>query len=147
METNALAAQALLTLRALLRNSHPEQTLSDMQRGEKLALLLLEEAGGRMLPGELTQAMATSTARTAALLKSLEAKGLVVRQQDTADRRRMPACLTPQGAAELHRHLSVLLQQTQAVFAALGEADSRELVRLLERLREICAPLANPALL
>lgn len=57
------------------------------------------------------------------------------------------ACLTPQGAAELHRHLSVLLQQTQAVFAALGEADSRELVRLLERLREIRAPLANPALL
>lgn len=45
METNALAAQALLTLRALIRNSHPERMLSDMQRGEKLALLLLEEAG------------------------------------------------------------------------------------------------------
>lgn len=146
METNALAAQALQVFRALIRDTHPERALTDMQQGEKLALVLLEEAGGRMLPGELSQAMGTSTARTAALLRSLEAKGLVTRQQDTADRRRMPACLTPLGTAELRRHMSALMQQTQAVFAALGEADSRELVRLLGRLREICPSLSTATL-
>ena len=146
METNALAAQALQVFRALIRDTHPERALTDMQQGEKLALVLLEEAGGRMLPGELSQAMGTSTARTAALLRSLEARGLVTRQQDTADRRRMPACLTPLGTAELRRHMSALMQQTQAVFAALGEADSRELVRLLGRLREICSSLSTATL-
>ena len=136
METNALAAQALQVFRALIRDTRPERALTDMQQGEKLALVLLEEAGGRMLPGELSQAMGTSTAR----------KGLVTRQQDTADRRRMPACLTPSGTAELRRHMSALMQQTQAVFAALGEADSRELVRLLGRLREICPSLSTATL-
>ena len=37
-------------------------------------------------------------------------------------------------------------QETQAVFAALGEADSRELVRLLGRLREICPSLSTATL-
>lgn len=146
METNALAAQALQVFRALIQDTRPERALTDMQQGEKLALVLLEEAGGRMLPGELSQAMGTSTARTAALLRSLEAKGLVTRQQDTADRpahARLPDAVGHRRTAPAYVRSDAA---DAAVFAALGEADSRELVRLLGRLREICPSLSTATL-
>ena len=58
----------------------PEQRkLSDFPKGENFILNYLTDREGPVLPSELSGAMQASTARVAAALNSLEAKGEITR--------------------------------------------------------------------
>ena len=114
-----------------------QRKLSDFPKGETFILNYLTDREGPVLPSELSGAIQASTARVAAALNSLEAKGEVIRRPDSADRRRTLVILTPLGREQVlqrrravHRHFEKLLQ-------LLGERDTAELFRLLDRIYEI----------
>lgn len=74
-----------------------QQTVSKAAAGECYLVCYLREHEGRASPGKLAAASGRSTARIAAALNSLEAKGLVTRQTCGEDRRKVQVLLTPAG--------------------------------------------------
>ena len=116
----------------------PEQRkLSDFPKGETFILNYLTDREGPVLPSELSGAMQASTARVAAALNSLEAKGEIIRQTDSADRRRTLVTLTPLGREKVLQRRRAVHRYIQEMLRSLGEEDTTEFLRLLDRLRQI----------
>lgn len=84
----------------------------------------------------------SGTTRTAisSALNTLERAGLVARVRDTADRRLVRVELTEQGRARLHDGMRDQAERERCWFAALGPADRRRLIGLLETLADQRVP-------
>lgn len=104
--------------------------------GEMLVLGFLYQHG-QTTPGELSKAMHVSTARTAATLNSLEKKGLITRTPSSVDRRKTEINCTDLGVEVFSKGTAFLEQRIARFLELLGEADSRELIRILNRIIEI----------
>jgi DNA-binding MarR family transcriptional regulator len=104
--------------------------------GEKFVLRYLDEKSGA-LPGEISDAIGITTARVAATLNSLESKGLVTREIDKEDRRKIIVTITPKGKEVSSLQNKEHIDHFARVFERLGEADAREYVRLITRVTEI----------
>ena len=102
-------------------------------QGEDGALLCLRACERPMLSGELVERLGLTTGRVANILRQLEDKGLVRRVQDLGDRRRVHVSLTDEGAARADERYAALVRAHQRLLDGLGEADSREAVRLMRR--------------
>ncbi|WP_179394823.1 MarR family winged helix-turn-helix transcriptional regulator [Lacticaseibacillus absianus] len=93
-------------------------------------------AGHELAVSEIAQRRGVTRAAISRQIKVLITRGMVVQERQMGDRRRLPLALTPAGAAVTAR----LNQQIEARFAywveLLGEADARELLRLMERVGE-----------
>lgn len=129
----------------LMEATHPKDKrppLNEMKKQERvrdMTLRYLYENGGSANPKELAEFFAVSSARVTKVLGSLEECGFVLRESDSADRRRVTVRLTPAGEthvldldAEFRRRLAKLLGQ-------LGERDAEEMVRLTVRVMEVLA--------
>ena len=78
MDYSALAAE-LLSFRTALHHLPAVRGLDEMSGGEYFVLHFLLRHGGTAGPSELSRSLYASSARIAALLKHLEAKGWIVR--------------------------------------------------------------------
>ncbi len=116
-----------LTERAALRTP-------DMPRLTALALNAVEERDRPSL-GELARALRITPATASRLCGRLEATGLLTKQTDSRDHRRLVLALTPQGRERLHTHRT---QSLHAVATALRLPAGRHapLLRALAILRE-----------
>ena len=85
-------------------------------------------------PSDLMAFSDTSSAHVAQTLRSLEAKGEVVRAMDPHDRRRTLVLLTDTGRARVEEAWEGAMQHIQESLMFLGEGDARSLVRIMERL-------------
>lgn len=85
-------------------------------------------------PGEISEALQVSTARTAAILNSLEKKGFITRTPSATDRRKSDIRSTERGIAVLEHGFALMEQRVSQVLELLGEEDSRELIRILNRM-------------
>ena len=106
-------------------------------KGEGFVLHVLAHMDGAALPGQLCDATHTSSARVAATLGSLEQKGYVTREIDSADRRRVLVRLTDEGRHAWEDMHDAMRCQLAELLRALGEDDTQELLRLIARLAEI----------
>ena len=106
-------------------------------KGEAFVLHTLSQRDGAALPGQLRSATCTSSARVAATLGSLEQKGYVTREIDPADRRRILVRLTDEGRRAWENMHGMMRGRLEGTLRALGEDDTRELLRLAARLKEI----------
>lgn len=88
------------------------------------------------LPSELSRSLYASSARIAALLKHLEAKGWIVRTPDADDERRVDVVLTEAGAACIRERLSAVLDEVSGLLSALSPEEAVEYVRLQRKLLE-----------
>ena len=89
-------------------------------------------------PGTLAAATMVTSGTTTARLDKLEARGLVQRRTDPADRRSVIVRLTEQGRTVVDDALGALLQRERALLSALADADQRRLAGLL---RAVLVPL------
>lgn len=64
----------------------------------------------------------------------LEAKGLIARDTDAADRRAKPLNLTPRGRALLNDVVPLFTARQQAMFAALDDREAAEFDRLMTKI-------------
>ena len=99
-------------------------------------LRILRGAGKAGLPTlEIGARMIERTPGITRLLDRLEQKGLIVRERSQEDRRQVIARITDAGA-DLVRSLDRPLQAVERqVFGDLSDADLRELIRVLDRVR------------
>lgn len=114
-----------------------QRKISEFPKGEMFILNYLVDRDIPVPPSELSTAMQASTARVAAALNSLESKGEVIRQADSTDRRRTLVILTPKGREMILERRQALHRHIEQILRSLGEKDTVELIRLLDRLREI----------
>lgn len=71
------------------------------------------------------------------LLNSLEKKGYIMRDIDTADRRKISVILTPAGRETMNRMKEYFDKVLSETISRLGEKDARQMVVLFNRLVDI----------
>jgi DNA-binding MarR family transcriptional regulator len=136
MDYSTLADMLLKKTMVLLR-SHSHKKIGEFAEGEMFILKHLSFKKEKALPSDLSAAMNTSSSRIAAILNSLERKGLISREIDETDRRRILVGLTPAGQQLLQEKQKMLHDNMECLLRRLGEHDAAEVLRLLDRFIEI----------
>lgn len=116
-----------------LHNSHKENQIQMTLKGELFVLFILDSRGDKALPGELAEIADVSTARIAAILKSIEKKGLLKREIDAADRRKILVTLTPEGITYCQKKKDEIYAYWKKLMDALGEEDVQNSIRIMKK--------------
>lgn len=119
----------------------PPDNVSATLRGEAAVLRLLGTSGEAMSAGSISQRLGMRTSRIAAVLNSLEKKGLIARRSDAQDKRRVMVHLTDDGMAQHMKHHQGARAHTIALLTALGEEDAEAFVRVISRMLDILPTL------
>ena len=117
MDTYEALAERMLASMDKHRHMPPEPVSSTI-RGEMAVLHLLSQEGRGLNAGEIAGMLRMTTSRIAAVLNSLEKKGMILRLCDPADKRRVLVTLTSRGMAyclekrrEAKAHMTRLLSR------------------------------------
>lgn len=124
-----------------LLDEHPraarDNRFSAIMCGEMAVMRLLHSgAKQKMTAGKLSSQLGMTTSRVAAVLGSLEKKGLLERENDEVDRRRVLVSLTQAGDALCEKRRQHFMKKILMLLSMLGD-DAPEFVRLLGRVFEI----------
>ena len=122
----------------------PRDRINTLMRGEMAVLRLLEQEDRRMTAGEICRLLDMKTPRIAAVLGSLEKKGLIDRSEDAEDRRRVIVSLNDEGKATCLQKKREAAGYLQRMLERLGEKDAQEFVRLMCRVHEIMPEIRPP---
>jgi DNA-binding MarR family transcriptional regulator len=125
-----LHATHLLVLKALERALLPV----GVSPQQALALVAVSDAGGRLQPGELADALAQESQSVTGLIDRMEAQGWVRRVRDLADRRALRVELLPAGEAVLGDAVDAINLALDAILADVNPAEAEEFLTLLRRL-------------
>ncbi|MDQ7094370.1 MarR family winged helix-turn-helix transcriptional regulator [Desulfosporosinus sp. PR] len=129
-------ARDLLAVMYQMRGRNPQKQLSDSVHGENFVLSYISEHEGNVIPSDISHAMGTTSARIAAVLNSLEGKGLISRRIDAEDRRRILIDLTAAGRERVHEHHQMIMSHITKMLQYLGEDDAKEYIRIMKKLAE-----------
>ena len=109
------------TLMEQLKKAPPAECFQNFDMstaGIRAILKILNETDSRVTAGDLSEYMNVSTARIAALLKKMEAKGLIEKEHDLADGRVVVVNLSNQGKeladkfkANLYAHIGEMIDK------------------------------------
>ena len=136
MDYTQLAIQ-LIDMRASAPQIKMERTMSQIARGEVLALNYLAANGNRAYPKDISRALMLTTARVAAMLKSLEGQRTVTRTPDPEDSRQVIVSLTEKGIALVEERRAGMIRSVSKMLEALGEEDANAYVRIQAKLIEL----------
>ncbi len=103
------------------------------ETGEEGVLSCLLHSDGSLLPGELAARLDLTSGRIANILRSLEAKGLIQRENVDQDGRKTRVLLSETGKVYAAQLEASTLSQQQALMEHMGEEDAGEMLRLLEK--------------
>ena len=118
-----------------------QKYINENLQGEAFVLDFIARHGDHVLPGEISNEVEVSSARVAAALNSLEDKGLVTRQIDKNDRRKILVSLTKTGKESAEKSQQAMVEKVTNLLLQLGERDAKEYVRIMGRLAEIAYSL------
>ena len=130
-------ADELLRKMQVLQRAKPQKNLADAVQGEAFVLRYIAHHGSSVLPGEIGQKMEVSSARVAVTLNNLEKKGLITRQIDRKDRRKILVEITQDGKDFAEQHQKFVLEIAANMLRLLGEEDAKEYVRITGRLADM----------
>jgi len=99
----------------------------------QLRVLQIVAEKGHATPTELSQRMGVTQATISALIKKLEAKGLLTRRQSQQDRRQTRLEITPDGVGKVHAAPDALQQRYVKQFESLDDWEQAMIVAVLER--------------
>ena len=114
-------AEQIEVLMEQLKKAPPAECFQNFDMstaGIRAILKILNETDSRVTAGDLSEYMNVSTARIAALLKKMEAKGLIEKEHDLADGRVVVVNLSNQGKeladkfkANLYAHIGEMIDK------------------------------------
>lgn len=130
-------ADELLKMRASQPQLKVERKMSKMVRGEIMALNYLAVNGHKAYPKDLSESLLLTTARIAAILKSLEKQKLITRTPDPNDNRQTIVELTDSGCAVVEKHHKEMKEHVAKTLSFLGEKDAKEYIRIQKKLLEL----------
>ena len=105
--------------------------------GEAFILYYIEHTDGTVTPSQIGAAMNVTSARIAAALNALESKGLITREIDKTDRRKILVVLTTKGSTAANERKRLFLQKAADILRLLGEEDANHFVRIIKKLTAI----------
>jgi len=136
MDYPQLAREWLQNMRPL-HQAMLQRNIDASIRGEAFVLRFIAGHPNPVLPSDISHEMRVSSAMVAATLNRLEGKGLITRQIDQGDRRRVLVEITKDGETQAGRHHQEAIREAGKMLSLLGEADAREYVRLTGKLADI----------
>lgn len=126
-------ADDFLQLRGILSLDKIHSAVVNPDKGVDFVLAFVA-VNENSIPGDLSKAMGVSTARTAVLLNSMEEKGLIVRERDSADGRQTVLRLLPEGEKMYQEKRKELRKIVVKMLESLGPEDAKDYIRLHKRL-------------
>ena len=108
-----------------------------------MVLSIVEGAGRPLTPTDIATRLIVTTASVTSLLDTLERRGFVQRRAHPDDRRRLLVDVTPEGQAVLDRLLPGMHAFERRMFEGVPDGDKRRLLKLLERVQQRAADLAD----
>ncbi len=124
-----------ITTMKFFHHKEVQHTMSDNLQGEPMVLNYIMHHEGPITPGAISQGAGMTNARVAAVLGTLEKKGLIMRTVDPKDKRRFLITLTRQGEAFADDRKKELFNGIRQMLDFLGEEDGAELLRIMKRLK------------
>ena len=137
METAALRRDLIGSLQNVY---HLEAfaALAELLQGESLVLTgLLSPQEGVVHPSDLSRELHLSRPRITAALSALQRKGLIAMHRSSTDRRRIQVSITEAGREIIGGRLVRMEAYFDKMLSGLGEADARDLIRLIDRCVEV----------
>ena len=111
-------------------------SLIESLRGENAVLTYLVRHPTEVHPGELAQKLSLVPGRMTDILKTLEKKGMIRREKDPEDRRRVLVKITPKGIRNVTERREQIRIQYSGLYEALGLEDTVRLIDLLKRVNQ-----------
>ena len=108
-------------------------SLIESLRGENAVLTWLVRQQEDVHPGDLAEKLSLVPGRMTDILKTLEKKGMIRRERDPEDRRRVLVRITPRGARSVTERREQIRVQYSGLYEALGLDDTVKLIELLHK--------------
>ena len=108
-------------------------SLIESLRGENAVLTWLVRQEEDVHPGDLAEKLSLVPGRMTDILKTLEKKGMIRRERDPEDRRRVLVRITPMGARSVTERREQIRVQYSGLYEALGLDDTVKLIELLHK--------------
>lgn len=110
--------------------------IDEIQRGTGFVLVYLRETAHEVVAGELARELCVSTARIAALLKTMEKNGLIVRQSSKEDARLTVVKITRAGIEFSEQMREQILAKVELLIEKVGREELEEFIRISYKIRE-----------
>lgn len=110
------------------------ERFAKLGQGEGKALFLLSRSPEGLSSGALSAEMDLSTGRMANILHQLEAKGLITRAQNPANKRMTIIKLTDAGIQHISDTIAEAKNKASDVLHRLGREDTQTLIRIFKKL-------------
>ena len=127
-------------MRIFRKRNHLIHRVKELDKGENgilQTLFIYEEIHQKNLtPGELCAIQQLTSGRIASTLKNLEKKAFIKRMMAEDDRRKTIIKLTEKGKIVAKRYIDDIAMSINKMIHKLGEHDSQEFLRILNRLYE-----------
>ncbi|MCI1935515.1 MAG: MarR family transcriptional regulator [Bifidobacteriaceae bacterium] len=130
-------AEEFLRMMPRLHRTGPQRRINRSMRGEHFIIQYINMEGRKIQPSEISNEMRISSARVAAALNSLEKKGLIVREIDPSDRRRILVNLTSEGKKTAQAVSRQMVEGVYSLFSKLGIEDSREFLVIMRKIASV----------
>ncbi len=130
------AAIELMRIHAQFNRLKANQQMDGMSQGELFALGYIYEKGKAAYPKDISDGMAVSSARVAAILNHMEEKGWICRETDCNDCRKKLVRLTDAGEEIYLIKKKETLDSVVKILQDLGEKDTTDLLRIRKKMLE-----------
>ena len=131
------AAGQFLRMLLDIRRLPVQKDARDLSAGENGLLLCLYMHPEGASAGQLSRELGIGTGAVANVMNALEGKGYIVRTMNPRDRRSVIAALSEQGEALIREKAGILKRCVAGLLTALGEEDTRALLRISQRILDI----------
>ncbi len=105
--------------------------------GEEGVLLSVFHSKGKILVGDICRQLGLSPGRVTNIIKILEKRGYVAKEQGVQDRRRVYITLTEDGEKHIERKYREAVERHRLILERMGEHDAQEYFRLVKKIHEI----------
>ena len=122
-----------------MRSCRPQpfySRLDESQRGVGFVLCYLSEAKDEVIAGDLARELNVSTARIAALLKTMEKNGLIERHHAKADARQTVVEITPAGTEYSDKIKEQIFKKAELLLEKVGKEDMNEFIRISLKIKK-----------
>jgi DNA-binding MarR family transcriptional regulator len=128
-------SEAVSALEEIMSSNHVNifAHMTKTARGESFVLKFLAARDTAALPSELKAALKSSKPRISAILRTLEKKGEIVREVDKKNRRNVLVTITETGRVRAKADMQRVYDCIAETFAEMGEADTRDFIRLARK--------------
>ncbi len=122
------------------KKNHLINLVKELEKGESGILQTLfiyeENYHKNLTPGDLCETQQLTSGRVASTLKNLEKKAYIKRITDDVDKRKIIIKLTEKGKKIAKKIINDISTSIDKMINKLGEHDSQEFIRILNRLYE-----------